>query len=162
MEDSQQVIPLEHSPAWLQRSGERDSEYAWFKQYAETLGERDVAMTAARIGVAPRLLLGAAAKHQWVERCAEFDAARVSVASQIAPDDTEALAMQYAVGIAMMRLAADGLKSKNVALLKIDQIIKLMVQGSEMARRGAGVADLKIEKTVQQRIESEFRDLLGG
>jgi hypothetical protein len=30
-----------------------------------------------------------------------------------------------------------------------------------MMRRGAGIADLKIEQDVHHRIESEFRDLLG-
>lgn len=147
---------------WVQRTAETDMQYAWFKQYAETLGERDIDRTAAMIGVAPQLLRDAASSHQWDARCAAFDAARVDIAAQVAPDDTEALAMQYAVGIAMMRLGASALESRNASLLKIDQIIKLFTHGSEMARRGAGVADIKIEKTVQQRIERDFLDLLGG
>jgi hypothetical protein len=155
-------MELEPTPAWTQRTGERDREYQWFIQYAETIGERDLERVAARIGVAASLLRAAAEKNQWDARCVEFDKARMSIARQVVPDDSEALSMQYAVGIAMIRLGVQAVQLKNPALLNMDQVIKLVTQGSEMARRGAGVADLKIEQTVQQRIEREFLDLLGG
>lgn len=154
--------PLTPQPAWTQRTGERDREYGWFIQYAETIGERDFERVAARIGVAASLLRGAAEKYEWQARVREFDQARAQVMQHVIPDDSEALAMQYAVGIAMIRLGVQAVQLKNPALLNMDQVIKLVTQGSEMARRGAGVADLKIEQTVQQRIEREFLDLLGG
>jgi hypothetical protein len=153
-------MDLTPQPAWVQRTDEPENHYAWFRNYAETLGERSVERTAAHIGVSPRLLAEAAEKFQWDARCVQFDQARAQVAENIAPSEDEALHMQYAVGIAMIRLGVQAVQLKNPALLKMDTIVKLVTQGSEMARRGAGVADLNIEHSVQKRIEGEFLDLL--
>ncbi len=154
-------MDLQPRASFEQQDGELDREYAWFKHYADTFGERDIARTARSIGVSVKLLRDAAARNQWDARCIEFDRIRAQVTGHIAPDDSEALQTQYMVGIAMMRLGVQAIQLKNPSLLKVKQILDLMTQGAEMARRGAGVADIKIEKTVQRRIESEFLDLLG-
>lgn len=155
------LVPLEPQAAWQQRAGESNMHYAWFIQHAETLGERSELQTARRLGITVSVVRSVAKLNQWDLRIDEFDRARAEVTTHLATDENEALQMQYAVGIAMMRLGVQAVQLKNPALLKMDTIIKLMQQGSEMARRGAGVADLKIEKSVQQRIQSDFEDLLG-
>lgn len=154
-------MQLEPKAPWEQREHERDMEYAWFVRYAELGDVRDEGKVARFCGVPVSLVRRAATQHQWAERAAAYDATVIEVSKAIDVDETEALAMQYAVGIAMMRLGVKAVQLKNPALIRMKDIRELMQQGAEMARRGAGVADLKIEKSVQSRVESQFLDLLG-
>lgn len=155
-------MELEPKPPWEQRQHERDMEYAWFVRYAE-LGPaaRDELKVARLCGVPVGVVRDAAKKHAWADRAAAYDATVVEVTKAIDVDESEALAMQYAVGIAMMRLGVKAVQLKNPALIRMKDIRELMQQGAEMARRGAGIADLKIEASTQHRIESQFLDLLG-
>jgi hypothetical protein len=137
-------------------------EYAWFSRYAELGPEVREHLKVARLcGVPVKLIRQAAQQHDWASRAAAYDRVVVEVSSHIDVDETEALAMQYAVGIAMMRLGVKAVQLKNPALIRMKDIRELMQQGAEMARRGAGIADLKIEASTQHRIESQFLDLLG-
>jgi hypothetical protein len=153
--------PLEPRPPWEQRSSERDMEYAWFSRYAELGESRELLKVAKLCGIPVKLIREAAARHDWTTRAAAYDKIVVEVSQAIDVDESEALAMQYAVGIAMMRLGVKAVQLKNPALIRMKDIRELMQQGAEMARRGAGIADLKIEASTQHRIESQFLDLLG-
>lgn len=156
-------MQLEPTPQWSQKAGEPDHSYAWFVRYAELHDERGIEKVSRYCGVPVAMIRKAAGEHAWDSRVASFDATVKSVSSSVIVDDTEALAMQFAVGKAMVRLGVEGVKLKNPALLKVKDLLTLMQQGSEMMRRGAGVADLTIEqRTAQDRVEATFLELLGG
>jgi len=148
-------------PVWEQRTGEPNHEYAWFVRYAE-LGEgRTLDRTAKLQGIPIKLVRNASTKHSWDARCAAFDEAIVSVRIAISADEAEALAMQYAAGMMMLRLGIEAIKLKNPALLKVKDTRELLQFGSEMVRRGAGVADLKVEHDVVRRVAEDLELLLG-
>lgn len=154
-------MQLEPRQPWEQLTDERDMEYAWFTRFAELGPESRSEQKVARFcGVPVAQVRKAASRHEWSTRVAAYDAIVAQVSQQVSVDESEALAMQYAVGIAMMRLGVKAVQLKNPALIRMKDIRELMQQGAEMARRGAGVADLNIEHTVQQRVQSEFLDLL--
>lgn len=152
---------VEARAPWYQLPTERDMQYAWFSSYAELGAQRTLASAARRTGTPIAAVREAATLHRWDERVAAYDAAVIEVSKTVAVDDAEALATQFAMGQVMLRLAIQGIQAKNPSLLKLKDIITLMTEGSEMMRRGAGVADMKTETTVIQRVENEFRDLLG-
>lgn len=159
--DDQAIDALVARPIWEQRTGETPHEYAWFVKYAE-LGETREIMRAARLcGVPVKMLRSAAAKHAWDDRCSAYDAAVVAITKAIEPEESEALATQYAAGMVMIRLGFEAIKLKNPALLKIKDIGQLLQLGSEMVRRGAGVADLKVQHDVVQRVAEDIELLFG-
>lgn len=152
---------LEVRPVWEQRSYESDHQYAWFVKYAE-LGEgRTLEKTAKLQGVPVKLVRQAALSHVWAERAAAFDKTVVAIQKAVSPDETEALALQYGAGMMMLRLGLSAIQIKNPALLKVKDIKALLEAGSEMVRRGAGIADLKVEHDVVQRVQADLELLLG-
>lgn len=154
-------MTLEIAPIWEQRQHEGAHEYAWFVRYAE-LGEgRTLEKTAKLQGVPVALVRKAAERHGWPERAAAFDATVVSIQQAVTVDETEALAVQYGAGMMMLKLGLQAIQIKNPALLKVKDISQLLQMGSEMVRRGAGVADLKIEHDVVKRVQSDLELLLG-
>lgn len=154
---------LEARPPWEQLQGEPDHAYAWFVRYAELHDERSVEKVSRFCGVPATMVRKASVEHAWESRVASFDETVVNVVDHVNVDDAEALAMQFAVGKAMIRLGVTKMQLINPAMLKVKDALVLMQQGSEMMRRGAGVADLTIEqRTAQDRIESQFLELLGG
>jgi len=156
-------MQLEPTPQWSQKFGESDHAYAWFVRYAELHDQRSLEKVGRYCGVPIAMVRKAAEQHAWDSRVCSFDETVSSVSSSVVIDDSEALAMQFAVGKAMVRLGVEGVKLKNPALLKVRDLLTLMQQGSEMMRRGAGVADLTIEqRTAQDRVEATFLELLGG
>lgn len=154
-------MTLDVAPVWERHQHEGAHEYAWFVRYAE-LGEgRSLEKTAKLQGVPVALVRKAAQTHAWTDRAAQFDATVVSIQQAVAPDETEALATQYAAGLVMLKLGFSAIQLKNPALLKVKDIRELLQFGSEMVRRGAGVADLKVEHDVVQRVQSDLELLLG-
>lgn len=155
-------MDLEIAEPWRQRAEEPDHEYAWFKRYAE-LGKhrRSIPKTSAELGVPQRMIEEASKKRDWSARTAAYDRAIEQVAGAASPNDEAALARQYAIGMAMMDLGIEVIKLKNPALIRTKEGLQLLEHGAEMARRGAGVADLTVEqRSAQERVESIFRDLL--
>lgn len=153
---------LEPVEPWRQRFDESDHEYAWFKRFAE-LGKhrRSIAKTSAELGVPTRMIRVAARERDWAGRVEAFDNAVVLVSGMVVPNDSEALARQYAIGMAMMDLGIEAVRLKNPALIKTKEAMAMLQEGAEMARRGAGVADLTIEqRNTQERVERQFLDLL--
>lgn len=155
------VEPLEVHAPWEKRQFEPVHQYAWFVRYAELGAERTLEQTSKLQGVPVALVRQAAASHGWERRAAAYDVAVADAVKAVVIDEDEALAMQYAVGKAMLRLGIEAIKVKNPAMMKIREALTILTSGTEMMRRGAGVADLKIEKDVQHRIQSEVLDLLG-
>lgn len=155
-------MDLQIAEPWRQREGEADHEYAWFKRYAE-LGKhrRSLPKTSAELGVPLRMISDAASLRDWKARTAAYDDAIERIAGQAAPNDEAALARQYAIGMAMMDLGIEVIKLKNPALIRTKEGLQLLEHGAEMARRGAGVADLTVEqRSAQDRVERMFLDLL--
>jgi hypothetical protein len=159
--DDHAIDSLTARPVWEQRTGETNYEYAWFVRYAELGETREIARAARLVGIPVKLLRAAAAKHAWDDRCRAYDATVVAITSAIQPREDEALATQYAAGQIMLRLGLEAIKLKNPALLKVRDIQALLQAGSEMVRRGAGVADLKVQHDVVQRVTEDLELLLG-
>lgn len=156
-----EIEPIQPREPWAQRTGEAPHQHAWLLRYCELGESRTIDKVARLCGVPIKLVRAAALEHAWITRAASFDAACMEVARAAATDEKMALSMQYEVGIAMMRLGVKAVQLKNPALIRMKDIRELMQQGAEMARRGAGVADLNIEVDVQKRVEADFLDLLG-
>lgn len=156
-------MELEPRPPWQQLEHERDYEYAWFVRYAEQHGNRSLEQVSAFCGVPLKLVERAAATHGWDTRVKAFDATVKRVSDTIQVNDKEALATQYMIGEAMLKLGIQAFQLKNPSLIKMKDIHALLQSGAEMMRRGAGVADLTIEqRNAQDRIEHTFLELLGG
>lgn len=159
--DDQVIDGLVARPVWEQRTGESNHEYAWFVKYAELGDTREVTRAARLCGVPVKMLRVAAAKNAWDDRCRAYDSAVVAITSAIQPREDEALATQYAAGMVMLRMGFEAIKLKNPALLKVKDIRELLQFGSEMVRRGAGVADLKVQHDVVERVAQDLELLLG-
>jgi hypothetical protein len=157
----QAIDSLVARPVWEQRTGESNHEYAWFVKYAELGETREITRAARLCGVPVKMLRASASKHAWDDRCRAYDATVVAITSAIQPREDEALATQYAAGQIMLRLGLEAIKLKNPALLKVRDIQALLQAGSEMVRRGAGVADLKVQHDVVQRVTEDLELLLG-
>lgn len=155
-----QVTQFEPRPPWEQQVSESDYEYAWFVKFAELGAERSIDKVSAVQGVPADLVRSAADKNAWDSRAKAYDDTVVSVLEHVNIDESEALAMQYAVGMAMMKLGVSAVALKNPALIKMKDIRELMQQGAEMARRGAGVADLTVQHDVVTRARDAVLDLL--
>lgn len=154
------VQSLEPKPPWQQQALEPDFEYAWFVKYAELGEQRTLEKVSAFQGVPLDLVQRARDRHEWDARVAAYDATLVDVMQHVQVSEDEALAMQYAVGMAMMRLGVSAVALKNPALIKMKDVQLLMAQGAEMARRGAGVADLNVQHDVVTRVRDQVLDLL--
>lgn len=153
---------LEAKPPWERLAHEEAHAYAWFVRYCEMYEQRGVDKVAKFCGVPPALVRKAAAENAWESRAAAFDSTIARVVDTVEVNDSEALAMQFAVGKAMLRLGIEKVKLINPAMLKTKDVLVLLQQGAEMMRRGAGVADLTIEqRSAQDRMEQTFLELLG-
>lgn len=152
---------LEPIRPWDRQSGESNHEYAWFTKYCELGESRSEQLVAKRCGVPVSMVRTTATKHSWALRAAPYDAAVSELAAILEMDEGEALHAQYTAGMLMLRMGLTALKYKNPALLKMKDIRELMQFGSEMARRGAGVADMKIDHTTTRRVDEMWADLLG-
>lgn len=149
------------APLWERRTGETEFEYAWFVRYAELGETRTMQDTSKRLGISVVTIRDAAKRWGWEERARAYDAQVIAITLAINPEESEALAVQYAAGMLMLRVGFDAMKLKNPALMKVKDIRELLQFGSEMVRRGAGVADLKIEHNVIDRVAENIDLLLG-
>lgn len=156
-----QVDTLVPKPPWEQLREEANHEYAWFCRYAELGETRTLEQTARFMGVPLKLVRKAATLHGWDARCAAYDATVIEITKAINPTEDEALATQYAAGMLMLRLGFEAIKLKNPTLLKVKDIQAMLQAGSEMVRRGAGVADLKVQHDVVERVAEDLELLLG-
>lgn len=154
-------MTLVPTAAWQQRSGETAAQYAWFQRYVELGDERSPELAAKRCGVSVSVIRDAAMQHDWADRASKYDAAQRDAAALLVGDESEALAAQYAAGMIMLRLGINALALKNPALIKTQQATTLVEKGAEAVRRGAGVADLKVDHQTTKRVESLIDDLLG-
>lgn len=146
---------------WEQRVEESDAEYAWFKIFLELGESRTIPRAAKRLGLSTQLCNQTALNHDWRNRTRSYDIAVKDFASTLIADESEALAAQYAAGMMMLHMGVTALKHKNPSLLKMKDIREMLQFGSEMARRGAGVADLKVDHTTTKRVDDMFAALLG-
>lgn len=155
------VVEFQPKPPWERLASEPEFEYAWFVRFAELGAEkRSLEKVSALQGVPLDLVERAAQVHQWSDRASAYDRTVVAVTEAVTIDESKALAMQHAIGIAMMELGISAFYLKNPALLKIKDIRELMQFGAEMARRGAGIADLNIQHDVVTRVRDQVLDLL--
>lgn len=147
---------------WDKRQHETAAEYSWFQRYVEVGYTRTPARAAARCGISTELCKQAAMDHDWKMRAAAYDQFVEQLRAQHVEDGDEqsALAMQYAAGEMMLRMGINALSLKNISLLKIKDIQAMTTQGAEMMRRGAGVADLKVDHTTTSRIDTMWQDLI--
>lgn len=156
------ALNLEAKPPWERLAHEEAHAYAWFVRYCEMYEQRSVDKVARFCGVPVSLVRKAAAENAWEPRADAFDSTIARVVDSVQIDDSEALAMQFAVGKMMLRLGIDKIKLINPAMLKTKEVFALLQAGSEMMRRGAGIADLTIEqRSAQDRVERTFLELLG-
>lgn len=153
---------LEPRAPWDRADGESEAQHAWLHAYLQLGSDRTPSKAARRCGVPVKLVKEAASTWGWARRAADYDAAVIDVSRAIVMDEKEALATQYAVGHIMLSLGARALELKNPALMNMATIQALLREGSELVRRGAGVADMKITHETVQNIEGAFNRLLGG
>lgn len=147
-----------YSNSWQQRPGETPAKYAWFQRYLEMGSGRTIQRVAKRCGARLDLVNKAASAHEWAIRAAEYDAATRGIVLDYANSDSEqALAMQRAVGKAMLDMGFTALHFKNPAMIRMSGVEKLLKEGVEQIRRGSGVADLKIEQA--QAIDNIEKEL---
>jgi len=146
---------------WKQQQGEKDHEHAWLTMFCDMGNMRSVEAVANRCGVSYARVLAAAERHGWSPRAAAFDDAVARVTQNIMLSDDEALGAQYLAGRAMVHLAIKGLQTKNPSLLKMAQLQSMLKDGSEMMRRGAGIADIRVEHETQERVTKHLDGILG-
>lgn len=162
MIDDSMEIQLHVQPAWEQRPRESKFQYAWFARYAELGPERTVEQAAKLCGVPVKQLRLAQRDHDWDVRAGEYDATVVEIQKAISPSETEALAIQYAAGTMMLKLAVKGIATLDPNMLRIKDIQGMLREGSDMVRRGAGIADLKVDHNIVERVQSDIELLLSG
>lgn len=104
----------------------------------------------------------AAREHDWDARAAAYDATVIEIQKAVSPSEDEALAIQYGAGMMMLKLGLKAIEIKNPSLIKVKDAQALLREGSEMVRRGAGVADLKVQHEVVDRVFEDIELLLGG
>jgi len=146
---------------WKQQQGEKDHDHAWFTMFCDMGEMRSIEAVARRCGASEARVLAAAERGDWSRRAAAFDSAIVSVTQNLMLSDDEALGAQYLAGRAMVQLAIKGLQTKNPSLLKMSQLQSMLKDGAEMMRRGAGVADVRVEHSTQERVTSHLDGILG-
>lgn len=147
--------------AWEQRSDESAAEHAWFHAFLELGDKRTVAKAAKRCGVATAVLKEASIKHDWKNRAEVYDKELQKLATTMIADETEALAVQWEAGRMLLKFGITALEYRNPHLLKMKDIRDVITSGAEMVRRGAGVADLKVDHTTTKRVQDMFDVLLG-
>lgn len=152
---------LDLQPAWEQRGRESQYEYAWFVRYAELGTERTLEKAARLLGMPIKGVREAARAHDWDVRAYAYDQTVVEITKAVTPSEDEALSIQYGAGMMMLKLGLSAIQIKNPALLKMKDIQALLQMGSEMVRRGAGVADLKVQHDVVQRVAEDIELLFG-
>lgn len=153
------VVPKQ---PWERITGETEAQHAWFKRFVEVGEGRTVDRAAKACGVPVGPVRRAAELNDWAARAKAYDAAVIELRDVLELDETEALHAQYAAGRIMAQLGLTALQYKNPALVPIAQIKDLILNGAEMMRRGAGIADLKVDHSTTHRVESILDDLLGG
>lgn len=154
-----ELVP--HEP-WQRRSDESAAEYAWFQRYIELVpSDRSEQKAARRCGVPVKLVRAAATKHDWKQRAAEYDEFVAQARSVLIADESEALEAQFRVGLLMLDIGMRAIAEKNPSLIKMTQAQQLIERGAENVRRGAGVADLKVDHQTTARVEGMLKDLLG-
>lgn len=148
-------------PAWGRLKNETASRYNWFVMYCELGPEmRSTAAVASRIGIAEKHIIDASERYRWSERVAAYDD-DVRGAVMVADPDA-VLAGQYAIGMMMMRLGISALGLKNPALMKVNDIQKIVTAGAELARKGTGLADMKIETERIERVQGIIEAAIAG
>lgn len=152
------VVP---TAPWEQRSDEPNAQYAWFVAFMELGEQRSPERAARRCGVALVEVRKAFTRFDWQVRATSYDTAVHRFAAELVTDERDALAAQYAAGMMMLKMGVTALKYKNASLLKMKDIRELLSFGSEMARRGAGVADMKVDHQTTSRVEAMLADILG-
>ena len=162
MTDDSMDIVLSAQPAWERRPRESRFQYAWFVRFAELGEQRTVEKAAKLCGVPVKQLREAARDHDWDMRAGEYDKVIIAMQEAVSPSEDEALAIQYAAGTMLLKLAVKGIETLDPSMLRIKDITVLLKEGSEMVRRGAGVADLKVQHDVVERVQSDIELLLSG
>lgn len=155
------MTEIEPRAAWDRAHGESEAEHAWLLRFCELGSQRTPTKVARRCGVPVKLVKDAASKWGWTRRAAEYDQAVRDVGRIAMKDEQEALQIQYEVGKELLRIGASAASLKNPALMNMNMVLKMLTEGAELVRRGAGVADIKVDMNTQRSVEELFQNLLG-
>lgn len=147
--------------SWQQRPIETDTEYGWFTTYLELGDARSVAKVARRLGASAAKVQVAADTYGWDARVAAWERDSREVAKTHVRDEEVVHSIEYQVGMAMIRMGMSGLEGKNPHLLAVPNLVQLMREGAELARKGSGAADMVIEHRDRESVGRQFAELLG-
>ena len=153
---------IEVRDPWAQSSGELGGEYAAFTEFCKLGPERrSVRKLAAHLGISADRVRSMSKKNDWIARADAFDRANNALTpAELSLEDT--LAFQYAVGKAMLDLGISAMQLKNPASIKMNDVIRLLKEGSEIQRKAAGINDtvtLTVESNAVQKINSLLDEL---
>jgi len=131
-----------------------------FKAYCELGPARTIEDVSSRFGCAVSRVKHASGKHDWAARASEYDVALRDVSAITIADGERALHMQYAIGEAMLGLGINALRMKNPSMIRMKEIHKLIETGGELMRKGAGLADMKVDIETVDRVKDAVADFI--
>lgn len=149
-----------HRDPWNQQAGESASQYAMFKAYCDAGHAGTYQDVANRFGCALSRVESVAVKNNWDSRVSAYCIELNNISTITVADGERALQMQYKIGEALLGLGINALQLKNPSMIRMKEIHKLIETGGEMMRKGAGLADMKVDIETVDRVKDAVADFI--
>lgn len=138
-----------YGEAWERQPNESAPAYEAFSLYRDMGLERSLRAVAEKLGKSRALIERWSAKHNWQERCRQYDNALQRDAYKKAVKNVSEMQTRHIkTAVLMQKKAVEALDQLNVALLSPQDIARLIKEGSKLERdtRGADPAILEEER----------------